>query len=680
MKAPATAVASSTAREASGAHAAPELASGLTASHGGAFAAPVPNGRPRSQRWPVAFALVFAIVGAGAAAYVWHWNRTRTDDARLALTSHAGTERSVPAPPTRTSATRVETRSRDRARANGLSSDPTNGGSATASAGQTSEFRSEAAANSASSEGPPATGAPSMATTGSEPVPPDDSGAGPSTTESHWPAAVVATMDGVGEVRRVDPALGADQDATEIRRPASSVGATGGATATRDSRGNAQPVSAGAMPRREPSAMAAAASTRGSAVGARVPAMVSGPEVATARSAPSDSAGRAASAARPDPAIDGRPVATSDDATMRTREAAAAAAASSSRAAPSRRSATTASDRESPRGGARSPSRNAAPRSTGSDRRQAATARDRAPATRSARAGDSTGLRPRVPALDDAGELDPAGEEARLRARLAEAPDDTDARVALAALLVSRGAEREADAVLAEHDADEETARLRRIDVLARAGRAQEARAELGALSEASRATPSARMSEARLALAEGRAEEAMRILQPFAQSSDASAALLALYAQAALAAGRVEAASDAYRASVERDAALPEALLGRAEMAVRSRRPHDALRTLARLERALEAQPRPPPFRSRALLIRGRAELMSGQASAARRTLARVVASPDAPSEAFFFLGEAHAGSDYRAARAAYEAYLEREPNGYYATRARRALGIDER
>ena len=277
--------------------------------------------------------------------------------------------------------------------------------------------------------------------------------------------------------------------------------------------------------------------------------------------------------------------------------------------------------------------------------------------------------------------FDPEAEEARLRALLAADPDDADARVALAALLESRGDRAGADALLAELERSpaesDEARRLRRIDALARLGRTDEARAELDALSPSARASEPARIGAARVALAEGRPDDAVRELAPLAESETASAAVRALYARALAAAGRPAEASQAYAASAAEDPTLPEALLGRAEAAVRSRRPDDALRTLRRLHRALESEPRPPAFRARAEFVRGRALLMAGRRADARRTLAAVVARPDAPTEAWFFLAESRVGADYRGARDAYLRYLELSPNGYYARRARHALGI---
>ena len=171
-----------------------------------------------------------------------------------------------------------------------------------------------------------------------------------------------------------------------------------------------------------------------------------------------------------------------------------------------------------------------------------------------------------------------------------------------------------------------------------------------------------------------------MRELEPLATAPDASAAVLALYGRAQLAAGHVGRAARAYSASSERDAHHPAALLGRAELAVRGRRGREALFLLDRLDDALAISARPPRFVARARYLRGRALLTEGRSLEARQTLARVIATEHAPSEAFFYYAEAQVGHNHRAARDAYLRYLELEPDGYYGRRARRALGIEDR
>ncbi|MBX3272055.1 MAG: hypothetical protein KF729_17450, partial [Sandaracinaceae bacterium] len=206
-----------------------------------------------------------------------------------------------------------------------------------------------------------------------------------------------------------------------------------------------------------------------------------------------------------------------------------------------------------------------------------------------------------------------------------------------------------------------------------------EARAALDALSAEERASTDGRMRAARLALASGQPDEAVRELAPLARRNGAPAPLLALYGQALLAAGQVEEAARAYASSEARDATLPEALYGRAQMAVRGRNAREAFYHLDRLDRALVVHDRPAGFRASALLLRARAQRFAGNDAEARRTFARVLATGAAPPEAYFHFAEAHVGHDGRAAREAFARYLELAPDGYYARRARRALGMPE-
>ncbi|MCA9607804.1 MAG: hypothetical protein KC619_19480, partial [Myxococcales bacterium] len=97
------------------------------------------------------------------------------------------------------------------------------------------------------------------------------------------------------------------------------------------------------------------------------------------------------------------------------------------------------------------------------------------------------------------------------------------------------------------------------------------------------------------------------------------------------------------------------------------------------RLDEALATNERSAAFRARALLLRGRALGMDGQDDEARRTLGRVVALDSAPPEAFFHFAEANVGRDGRVARDAFETYLRLAPDGFYARRARRALGLED-
>lgn len=184
-------------------------------------------------------------------------------------------------------------------------------------------------------------------------------------------------------------------------------------------------------------------------------------------------------------------------------------------------------------------------------------------------------------------------------------------------------------------------------------------------------------MSAAERYLEADHADAAVRALEPLATRSDASPAMLALYGRALLAAGNVQRASNTYAQAIERDPAQPEALFGRAEMAVRSHRGRDALNLLSRLQRALEGNPRPRAFRARMQLLRGRALEFVGRAAEGRQLLRQLVESGTAPRDAFFHYAESEVGHNHRAARDAYLHYLELAPNGFYARRCRMALGI---
>jgi hypothetical protein len=86
----------------------------------------------------------------------------------------------------------------------------------------------------------------------------------------------------------------------------------------------------------------------------------------------------------------------------------------------------------------------------------------------------------------------------------------------------------------------------------------------------------------------------------------------------------------------------------------------------------------RPPETRARLLTLVGRAHIQvagGGVSQKAAEALAAAVQIQGVPAEAFFWLGESRAGVQTSEARNAYERYLQLEPNGRYAERAKRAL-----
>jgi tetratricopeptide (TPR) repeat protein len=150
------------------------------------------------------------------------------------------------------------------------------------------------------------------------------------------------------------------------------------------------------------------------------------------------------------------------------------------------------------------------------------------------------------------------------------------------------------------------------------------------------------------------------------------------LYGDALYAADQVNPAAGAYDAALAVDGDLPEALLGRAEVHLRAERAQEALELLEKAKTALQTRLRAPEMRARMLTLYGHAYVQRnkrGDLEAARDALRKAL-QMNPPSEAYFWLGEAVAGKITPEAAAALKHYLEIEPNGYYAARAKRSLG----
>ncbi|MCS6799220.1 MAG: tetratricopeptide repeat protein [Myxococcota bacterium] len=283
---------------------------------------------------------------------------------------------------------------------------------------------------------------------------------------------------------------------------------------------------------------------------------------------------------------------------------------------------------------------------------------------------------------------DADGAERALRRALELAPGHVPARLALGRLLLDRGKWAEADAVYVEltrsgaRTASGPAAvagRLGRVEALIGLGRLDDAEVQMGAVREQDRDTVSARLVVAALALARRRPGEAVAALRDVAAAHTATADVVAAYGDALYEAGETDAAAAAYDRALELDGTLPEALLGRARIAVRAERPRDAYRYLDEAEAALRSRIRPPRLRATLLTLRGRAALLEGRArrELARSALRAAVQLDGVPAEAHFFLGEALSADNSPEARAAYEAYLAREPDGPFAARARRAIEV---
>jgi predicted Zn-dependent protease len=274
----------------------------------------------------------------------------------------------------------------------------------------------------------------------------------------------------------------------------------------------------------------------------------------------------------------------------------------------------------------------------------------------------------------------PADARASFERAVAIAPNHVEARRALGRALLDGG---EYDAALALFRGLESAAgAVATLGVIeASIGKADvaSAAARLAALSEPVKSSPAATLLRARMELARGQPQAALTLLEPLlaedAESRTADA--LALQGDMLLALDKADGASAAYDAALELDDAQPDALIGRAQVAIRSLRPETALPWVARANAALVLRVRPPSARSALLTIEGRIALAKGDGATAHEKLARAVALAGAQPESVFWYAEAllkdKATHD---ANEQYNRYLTLAPSGPYAARAKKALG----
>jgi tetratricopeptide (TPR) repeat protein len=210
-------------------------------------------------------------------------------------------------------------------------------------------------------------------------------------------------------------------------------------------------------------------------------------------------------------------------------------------------------------------------------------------------------------------------------------------------------------------------------------GRLDDAQVQIEGLPEKLRETASARETGAKLALVRGKPGEAITLLRPLTEAADRRASTLALYGAAQYAAEQVNVAAAAYDAALELDAGLPEALIGRAEVHLRAERADDALELLDDARNSLNTRLRAPELHARMITHLGHAYIQRDKRRDLDRALdvlREAVQIPGAPAEAHFWLGESLGGRKTPEATAAFKRYLELEPGGKYAGRAKRALG----
>jgi tetratricopeptide (TPR) repeat protein len=143
-----------------------------------------------------------------------------------------------------------------------------------------------------------------------------------------------------------------------------------------------------------------------------------------------------------------------------------------------------------------------------------------------------------------------------------------------------------------------------------------------------------------------------------------------ALYAQ-----GHTSLGASYYRRALELDPDFAPALVGMGRSILRAKKYSDAMANAARalqLARGVDAR---PGLEAVAIYQMARVHFERGELDAARRLFRQSISLPGTPDEAWFYLGEALSSDNSRAAREAYEQYLELVPEGHLAERARRAI-----
>lgn len=287
---------------------------------------------------------------------------------------------------------------------------------------------------------------------------------------------------------------------------------------------------------------------------------------------------------------------------------------------------------------------------------------------------DAFGLLGRAQRMSGDGEA----AEAALRRAMELRPGNQQAKLLLGYVLLDRGKYEEAEtlyAEMAQAGRPSVAARLGRIEALLGLNRMDDAQTQFEALPERTREGASGRQVSARIALAAGRPDDAVSALRPLAEAEGATTDTQAFFADALYAAGESRAAGDMYDQVLETDDFHPEALIGYAQVLIRGEKFRDADSYLDDAEVALRRRVRAPSVHARLLMLRGRIALEKNDGADAREALRAATEMVGAPNEAFFWLGEALAGHNTPDARTAYEHFMESEPSGPLAARARRAL-----
>jgi len=276
------------------------------------------------------------------------------------------------------------------------------------------------------------------------------------------------------------------------------------------------------------------------------------------------------------------------------------------------------------------------------------------------------------------------GAEEGFRQAVELSPEHIEAHLSLGRLLLDQGKYEDADELyqrlsqrggVASGAATALVGRLGRVEALVGMGQLDDATVQLEAVSEEQRSSTVGRIATALLAVAKGEPGAAVQALTPLVQAERATPDVLALLGDAQFDAEETETANGLYDRALAMDRGLPEALVGKARVAVRAERPTDALRYLADAEQVLSRRIRGPWLMARLLTLRGRAYILARKRPEARVALREAVQLRGVAPAAYFYLGESLSRDNAPEARAAYEKYLELEPRGRYRLRAQRAI-----
>jgi Tfp pilus assembly protein PilF len=275
------------------------------------------------------------------------------------------------------------------------------------------------------------------------------------------------------------------------------------------------------------------------------------------------------------------------------------------------------------------------------------------------------------------GKFDAARES--LKRAIAIAPSHPEAREVLAGLLLDAGDYGGAYELFSglERDGAGLSAELGAAEAQLYNGELPAAEKRFERLEPEDQARPGAQVLLAQLRLAQDKPSEAAKALEPLIRedTETRSADTLALYGDALFAEERVDSAAGAYDAALDLDANHPEALVGRAQAALRAEKTSQASELAAKAEAALITRLRPPRVHARLLLAQAKIAMLAQDLELARDKLAKAVRLQGVDPEAHFWLAETLAKTKSGGASEQYAKYLELDPSGYFAARAKKAL-----